>query len=169
MFMGRVHQLRAMKNAFWGLVAFLFAYCLTGCGPKRIYEQGFPLAQNTWLADSILVYRIEVQDPTKGYDLFYRVRYDLDYPYYNLYVKVAIEDTSGKEQYADRHELVLLDPQTGKPLGAGLGGVYEKEFTALRGVHFPYRGTFKVRIGQYMRQLALPGLHEFGIRVSETE
>jgi gliding motility-associated lipoprotein GldH len=159
-----------MKNAVALGIGFCLALAaLVGCGPSRVYEQGFPIANKTWSADSTLVFNIDIEDSTKAYDLFYHVRYDLDYPYYNLYVRVQILDSTGKEQYADRHELVLLDPQTGKPLGSGLGGVYSKEFTALQRIHFPTKGVYKVRIGQYMRQTSLPGLHEFGVRLSESE
>jgi gliding motility-associated lipoprotein GldH len=107
-----------------------------------------------------------VEDTAQPYDIIYRIRYDLDYPYYNLYVKFAVTDSGGKVYYQDRHELVLLDAQTGKPLGTGLGGVYEKEFTAIQKIHLSKKGLYKIKISQYMRLNSLPGIHEFGIRIS---
>lgn len=149
------------------LLACLTTACLTACGPSRIYEQDYPLADDTWRQDSILLFKVDVADVEKAYDLFYHVRYDLDYPYYNLYVRLQVQDSSGAEQLADRHELVLLDPQTGKPLGSGWGGVYDKDFTALQRIRFAKPGRYQVRVGQYMRMATLPGLHNFGIRLSE--
>lgn len=140
-----------------------------GCGPSRIFEQDVPLEENVWKENNSLVYTLQVEDPAKAYDLFYNVRYDLDYPYYNLYVRLQVQDTAGHDLMADRHELVLLDPQTGKPLGSGIGGVYDKEFTALQKMHFTQPGTYKVRVSQYMRMAHLPGIHSFGVRVSASE
>ena len=148
-------------------LVLLVAACLAACGPNRIYEQDYPLADDTWRQDSILVFKVDVADVGKAYDLFYHVRYDLDYPYYNLYVRMQVQDSAGQEQLADRHELVLLDPQTGKPLGSGWGGVFDKDFTALQRIRFAKPGRYQVRVGQYMRMATLPGLHNFGIRLSE--
>jgi gliding motility-associated lipoprotein GldH len=156
-----------MKRGLAGwLVGVGMCLIFLGCGPERIYEQGYPLAGNVWKADTALLFDVAIDNPLAAQDIFYRVRYDLDYPYYNLYVHVQVKDSLGKALYTGQHELVLLDPQTGKPAGSGLGGVYEKEFTALAGVRFPAKGVYRVRIAQYMRQATLPGLHEFGIRVS---
>jgi gliding motility-associated lipoprotein GldH len=154
----------------WPTWVFLVALmALAACGPERIYEQGQALPNNTWQVDSLLRFEVKVENPTQAYDLFYRVRYDLDYPFYNLYVRLQIQDSAGAEVFAQRHELVLLDPTTGKPMGSGLGGVFEKEFTALQKIHFAKPGQYRVQVGQYMRQKALPGLHEFGIRISPSK
>ena len=78
---------------------------LVSCGPERIYEQGQPLPGHVWQADSLLSFEVQIADTTNAYDLFYRARYDLDYPYYNLYVRVQIQDTAGAEVFSQRHEL----------------------------------------------------------------
>lgn len=148
---------------------FILNFLFSACGPSRIFEQDVPLEENVWKEKNALVYTIQIEDPAKPYDLFYNVRYDLDYPYYNLYVRLQVQDTAGHDLMADRHELVLLDPQTGKPLGSGIGGVYDKEFTALQKMHFTQPGTYKVRVSQYMRMASLPGIHSFGVRVSASE
>gem|GEM_PF-6038060 len=139
---------------------------LASCGPKRLYEQGYPLTNHVWVADSVLTFAVQIDKPTQAYDLFYRVRYDLDYPFYNLYVRLQIQDSAAANVYQDRHELVLVDAQTGKPAGAGIGGVFEKEFTALSKMHFTKKGLYKIRIKQYMRPITLQGVHEFGVRIS---
>ena len=148
---------------------FAFLFSLIACGPARVYEQDYPLTASTWRQDSALIYKVQIDDPARAYDLFYHVRYDLDYPYFNLYVKLSVEDSAGTELFGDRHELILLDPQTGKPLGSGLGGIYDKEFTAQQKLRFTKAGVYRVRLTQYMRMATLPGIHEFGIRVAESE
>ena len=160
---------RLLARAFAHVLLLASYFLFPSCGPSRVYEQDFPLTGDTWQQDSALIYKVQIDDPARAYDLFYHVRYDLDYPYYNLYVKLSVEDSAGTELFGDRHELILMDPQTGKPTGSGLGGVYDKEFTAQQRLRFRKAGVYRVRLAQYMRVATLPGMHEFGIHVAESE
>jgi gliding motility-associated lipoprotein GldH len=143
---------------------------ITSCsGIGSVYEQVVDLPGHTWPEKTQLTFNIPVEDTKKKVDILYHIRYDLDYPYYNLYVKFSLEDSLGQVLYADRHELTLMEPESGRPLGSGIGGVYSKDFTALKAVRFAKTGQYKLKIRQYMRQEVLAGVYAFGVRVKDAE
>jgi len=68
---------------------------------------------------------------------------------------------------ASLHELLLLDPKTGKPLGSGSSDTYDLQAPALKGVRFPKVGTYKLKLTQYMRRDPLPQVLAVGVRVAK--
>jgi gliding motility-associated lipoprotein GldH len=64
-------------------------------------------------------------------------------------------------------ELTLLDPKTGKPLGKGLGDIFDHQIVALPNYRFQKSGTYTIKLKQYMRQDPLPDVMSVGVRVEK--
>ena len=133
--------------------------------PLRVYEKNTDLPGNLWLADSIAEFEFEISDAEVKYNLYYNVRNSLSYPYHNLYVKHSLEDTLGNELASGLQNMDLFDPVTGKPLGEGLGDIFDHRILAISNQEFPYNGKFRFKMQQFMRQDSLPLILSVGLRV----
>jgi len=142
---------------------------LSGCQAGSIYEQKVSFPAKGWSADSAYVFQFPIADASASYDILYHIRHDLDYPYYNLFIQAELSDSAGNGLVVDKHEMILLDAETGKPLGSGLGGVYSKDFIALARVHFPKPGIYKAKVSQFMREPWLAGIKDFALQVKKSE
>jgi len=141
----------------------------TGCDPARVYEQNVDLPDKSWTIDNAPVFTFQIQDTTQAYDLLFNVRYNLQYDYYNLYVRHQLTGPDGEVISSALHELLLLDPKTGKPLGKGSSDIYDLQALALDAVKFPKPGTYKLKLTQYMRRDPLPNIMAVGLRVAQNQ
>lgn len=143
---------------------------LPGCDKYRIYETNIDINNKRWYADSTLSYHFLISDTTVKYHILYNVRNGLDYPYYNLYVKYALYNASDSLLSTDLHDMQLMDAKTGEPFGSsGTGNVYDNRFYALKDIHFPATGMYKITIKQYMRHDPLPEIYAFGVRIEKAK
>ena len=145
------------------------AACLllfSSCDPDRVYEKNIELKNGDWAIEHEPVFEFEIQDTTQAYDIYFNVRYNLKYNFYNLYLKHQLIGPEGKVISANLHEMVLMDPKTGKPLGKGFSDTYDMQARALKGIIFPKAGTYRIKLTQYMRQDPLPDIIAVGVRVA---
>ncbi|WP_347157735.1 gliding motility lipoprotein GldH [Pontibacter chitinilyticus] len=149
------------------LFAAALVLLLTGCDPNRVYEQNVDFAEGNWAIDNAPVFSFEINDTTQAYNVYFNVRYSLQYEFYNLYLRHQLVGPDGAVLSADLHELLLLDPKTGKPSGKGSSDVYDLQTLVLKGVTFPKVGTYKLRLTQYMRRDPLPHVQAIGVRVAK--
>ncbi|WP_242923289.1 gliding motility lipoprotein GldH [Pontibacter liquoris] len=153
------------------LVVFAAAFLLLlmGCDPKRVFEQNVDFAKGKWAIDNAPVFTFEIEDTTQAYNIYFNVRYSLQYEFYNLYVRHQLLGPDGKQLSADLHELLLMDAKTGKPLGKGSSDVYDLQTLVLKNVTFDKVGTYKLRLTQYMRRDPLPYVQSVGVRVAKAD
>jgi gliding motility-associated lipoprotein GldH len=152
-----------MKYLF---VIFISLICLA-CDPDRVYEQNHTIPNNQWYIDSIPSFTFTVEDTTSAYNIYYNVRNANSYPYYNLYLTYYLLDEQGNQISARLQELTLLDAKTGKPLGNGLGDIFDHQIVALPNYKFNKKGNYTIKLKQYMRQDPLPDIMSVGIRVEK--
>ena len=152
-----------LLKCWYGVICILVLAACTD--PNRVYDKNYDLPDNLWLADSIAEFEFEIKDPTLSYDLYYNVRNSLSYPYHNLYVRHTLEDTLGNELANALQNMDLFDPITGKPLGDGLGDIFDHKILAISNKTFPEEGWYRFKIQQFMRQDSLPLILSIGLRV----
>jgi gliding motility-associated lipoprotein GldH len=140
----------------------IFAAC---SDPARVYEQNLDLPGNLWLADKTAEFEFEIKDSERTYNLYYNIRNSLSYPYHNLYVRHVLEDSIGNELASALQNMDLFDPVTGKPLGEGLGDIFDHKILAISNKKFPEDGWYRFKIQQFMRQDSLPLILSIGLRV----
>lgn len=137
--------------------------------PGRVYEKNIDFKQNLWLADSIASFEFEVTEVDSDYNLYYNVRNSISYPYHNLYVQYTLEDSLGNIQSKALQNMDLFDPVDGKPLGSGLGDIFDHRILAIPNYQFQEPGWYRFKIQQFMRQDSLPLILSVGLRVEKAE
>ncbi len=142
---------------------------LTACDPARVYEQNTDLPEGNWAIDNAPVFEFEIQDTAQQYAVFVNLRYDLDYEFYNLYMQHELTGPDGKQLSEKLHEITLMDPKTGQPIGNGSAGTFDLQQPMLESIKFKQAGTYKLKITQYMRRDPLPHVRAVGIRVAKKE
>lgn len=143
----------------------VFSLALISCDDKRVFEENNDFAGKVWYVDSLQVFKFKVEDISKPYNLLVNVRNSENYPYYNLFIRYYLQDSTGQEIKSQQTELILMEPTTGKPLGDGLGDIYSHKFEILKNFSFPKTGTYIIKLKQYMRQDPLPEIYSVGFRL----
>ncbi|HWZ21200.1 MAG TPA: gliding motility lipoprotein GldH [Cytophagaceae bacterium] len=154
------------------LIFFVFSACLFGvglvsCDSSKVYDTMQDLDSTSWNDKKELVYPITIKDASVPYKIYYTVRYDNNYPFYNLYINRVLEDSTGKFLYKKMQGMDLFKADTGIPLGSGMGS--EKDYLILSedNYKFPYAGKYTVKLKQYMRQENIQGISAVGIRIDK--
>ena len=142
---------------------------LVSCGDSAVLDTQVDMADGVWHVDSLASFQFEIEDTTTNYWLDYNVRYAVDYPYYNLYVKYYLEDSVGTILSSDLQEIILFDKKTGTPQGEGLGDLFDKQMRIFEDQKFAYQGPYSFKVKQFMRMETLPGILSFGIKIQEPE
>ena len=159
-----------IKQSISGLLLFsVIALVVTCTDPGRVYENNIDFKQNLWLADSIALFEFEITDADSEYNLYYNVRNSISYPYHNLYVQYTLEDSIGNIQSKALQNMDLFDPVSGKPLGSGLGDIFDHRILAIPNYQFQEPGWYRFKIQQFMRQDSLPLILSVGLRVEKSE
>lgn len=156
-----------MKIFLNGGLLCLAALLFISCDQQRVFEQKVDLPNNSWAVNEILEFTFTVPDTTQRYDIYFNIRHDLDYAYYNLYLRHSLTGPDQKVISSLLHEIILLDRVTGQPKGKGSGGTFDYRIRALRNHKFTRSGPFVIKLQQYMRQDPLPGIMAVGVRIEK--
>jgi gliding motility-associated lipoprotein GldH len=154
-----------IKNIFLGLLVLLSTLaCSNQDGIKEIRD----LKDYTWPIAKAEVFEIEIKDISKPYTFRYLIRNATQYPYYNLYLSQKLLDPSGTAIKNTTDEIILFDVKTGKPLGDGLGDMFDhkKIVPSLKRVMFTLPGKYKWVIKHNMRPDPLMGIMSIGAEVT---
>ena len=143
------------------------ALVILGCDSNKIYDSYSDLPDAIWHEDSLVVFDLNLSQSELDYQLTYNVRYIEEYPYYNVYVKFYLEDSASNLIRSELQELILFDKKTGKPLGDGLGDIFDREIPIFNDFKFPYNGDYSFKVKQFMRVENLPGIMSFGIKLKK--
>ncbi|MCB2376007.1 gliding motility lipoprotein GldH [Hymenobacter sp. BT635] len=154
-----------MRKATTWVLSLGLLLGLAACDDNQVYDKNQELDKAVWTVQEKPTFEFEIADTTQRYDIYFNVRNESMYGYYNLYVKHTLLDPSNKRVSQLLHQMLLMDPQTGEPRGQGSGDIFDHQFLALRGQQFRQPGTYKVVLEQYMRQDQLPGIMAVGVRV----
>ncbi len=135
--------------------------------PGQLVQDYQSIEDEIWTSKQKLSFPVEIEDNQKSHSLFYLVRYNKDYPYYNFYVKRYLLDSTGKEISSTLQGMYLFDEKTGDPKGSGWGNTYDYSILADSNYIFPYQGKYTIEIEQYMRKDTVQGISDFGLSISK--
>lgn len=158
-------MMKLKTSALAGL--FLLMAVFSSCDSNRVFEENQDLPESQWAVDLAPTFTFEITDTTQRYNVFFNVRNAIQYPFYNLYLRHYLVGPDGNQISSALHEVLLMDPKTGKPKGSGAGDIFDHRFEALKGITFARPGSYQLKIKQYMRQDPLPGIMSIGVRVEQ--
>lgn len=141
-------------------------FVLLSCtDPAIITETKIDNPNNLWAQKKELSFPIYVEDPSSTYRIFYQIRYNTDYPYYNLWVNRLMYDEKGNLMSKKLQGMELFNASTGEPFGGGFGNYFDYKILSDSLYRFPGKGTYTIKIEQYMRQDTLKGIGSIGLQV----
>ncbi len=149
---------------------FLLLSLLVGagsCDSNSVYKDHEDIEDGQWYVKNEPAFTFEITDTTQTYNVYYLVRNSIGYPYYNLYVKRFLLNDKNKIVNEALNELILMDEKSGKPLGDGLGDLFDHKVLAIKSYRFPRKGKYTFKIRQYMRQDPLPEILSMGVSVEK--
>ena len=156
-------RLAAKTSAYF---LFLSLLVMVGsCDSNSVYKDHEDIEDGQWYVKNEPAFTFEITDTTQTYNVYYLVRNSIAYPYYNLYVKRFLLNDKNKIINEALNELILMDEKSGKPLGDGLGDLFDHKVLALKSYRFPRKGKYTFKIRQYMRQDPLPEILSMGVSV----
>lgn len=149
---------------------FVVSLSLWYCTPRSDFKSIHDLKGSEWPIDSLHEFTFTITDINKSYDFYYLIRNATAYPFYNLYIKRTLTDSTGKVMSKSMEELLLFDAKTGKPAGSGLGDIFDHKFKikSLSGYRFSKPGVYTFGVEQYMRQDPLVGIMSVGVSIEPT-
>lgn len=137
------------------------------CDTNAVYKAYEDIDDGKWYIKNAPSFTFEIEDASVPYNIYYNLRNNLSYGYYNLYLTRYLRDANGKEIESRLDELILMDPKTGKPNGDGIGDLFDHKFLMKRNYRFPKPGKYTMQIRQYMRQDPLLNIQSVGITVEK--
>ncbi|MES2798335.1 MAG: gliding motility lipoprotein GldH [Bacteroidota bacterium] len=156
------------KYNYHPFLLMLFITILASCDKKTIYNQNKDFENGKWKMEDECKFEFTIDDTTQTYKLYYNVRNNLSYPYYNLYVTRYLYDEKGVKLEEKLEELMLADEKTGKPSGTGLGDIFDHKILINKALKFSKKGKYTLKIKQFMRQNPLPDVLSFGIAIEKS-
>ncbi|MFY0689514.1 MAG: gliding motility lipoprotein GldH [Cyclobacteriaceae bacterium] len=139
---------------------------LFSCNDDLVFER-FEVLEDSWKEEQPITFQFEIEDISKNYDLEVGFRYGNQYSFYNLYVEYLLASKSDTLTHK-LEEIILFEPKTGKPMGSGLGDVFDIEKIVQRQFRFEQPGTYTLSLMQFMRREELTEIEHVGFRLSQS-
>lgn len=147
------------------LIITLYTACYNSA--NTIFDAAPQIENNTWYYDKPLNFEVDITDTTQRYNVYINIRHAHNYPYANLWVKIATTMPTGKKM-EKRIDLPLADAK-GEWYGSGLGSVISQQILIQENAFFNEKGKYKFEIVQDMRMNPLPAILNAGIRIEKYE
>lgn len=147
------------------LIVFFF---LLGCKSNSVFKDYHDFKNALWTIKDEQVFEFEINDSTAFYEIEFLFRNNMEYPYHNLFFNEKLSE-SEKILSQSMAEVNFFDPVSGKPLGSGLGDLFDSkiQLEKYKKFKFPHNGKFKFTIGHNMRPDPLVGIMSVGISVNK--
>lgn len=145
------------------LMSVLLLSFLSSCDNTRIYEENTEITASIWGMDRAYEFEALISDTLVVSNVNINIRNDENYAYSNLFLFITTTAPDGN-WIKDTLEVSIADKR-GKWTGRGFGGVYFRSAAFKPNVRFPYKGVYRFRIEQAMRDEQLMGIRDIGVRI----
>ncbi len=159
--------IKQRKYIYHNLLICLF-FCFWSCTEKPVFEKKIIINDPfLWHKDSIYHLNWENTDTSSVRDLFFTLRNNTDYPYYNLYLffKTIAPDGAAK---TDTLLFYLQNPETGEYYGRGYTGILDNKIL-FQEQKINQIGVYQYSLEQGMRDSLLPGILDLGLRIENVK
>ena len=139
---------------------------LFSCTDEAIVtEAKIDTPETNWTQTSKMDFPFEITDASASYKLFYQIRYNNDYPYYNLWLNRILLDENGNMISKKLQGMDLFHASSGEPYGAGFGNFFDYKILSDSMQRFPKAGKYTIRLEQTMRKDTLAGIGSVGVEI----
>ena len=149
-------------------LVLLFVVCigLISCNKGVVFDDVVSMPKSGWSDDSLAVFRVDISESTKNYDMWIQVRNDNTYAYANLWLFIDVISASDGVMVRDTLDCVLAHPN-GEWLGGGWGSLYTVDCPYRLNTKFATEGKYTCRISHGMRDESIIGIKSIGLRIKE--
>jgi gliding motility-associated lipoprotein GldH len=137
----------------------------SACDSSVVYEKNLKIKNADWDQGEKALFEFDIDDSTKGYEIYMNFRHGGDYPYQNIYLFTRTVSPSGLIA-KDTAQMLLADNK-GRWLGKGIGDIFDYQFKYKGGNLFPEKGTYTFQIEQAMREKTLENVTDIGITIKK--
>ena len=148
-----------LKNLAGLFILFLLISCNSSSG--EVYMKS---VNGKWDKKAVQKIDFEIKDAQNPKNIIFVVRNNNDYPYSNIRFIVNFTNLKTKKAEIDTLNYILANPN-GEWLGTGFGETKETLFQYKLNYKFPEKGKYEIAVSQAMRNDALPGIEDLGIKV----
>ena len=145
-----------------------FTILLVACSPNKVYDKNTELNNDTWILADTLNFDFDIKNDSETYDIALNIRNNVHYPFQNLHVKYTLSDSINPEIAKGSVNAQLFERRTGKPVGKGVGSLYDVQKMLLTEYKFSKVGKFKMQLIHNMRLDSLEGIRSIGLQVDTT-
>ncbi|MBR1784217.1 MAG: gliding motility lipoprotein GldH [Bacteroidales bacterium] len=145
------------------LLALVAALCMASCDGGVFYDRQADIDEHGWLPGDGVDFVVDVDDTNQVYNFLIGVRNTISYPYSNTFFFLHTTFPDGTWS-ADTLEFPLFDP-AGRPLGRRTGRYVDARYYFRRNARFPMEGRYTFSLANGMRDSAITGLRNVGLRI----
>lgn len=109
-----------------------------------------------------------ISDAQNPKNITFVVRNNNDYPYSNIRFIVNFSNLKTKQTQTDTLNYIIAKPN-GEWLGKGFGETKEILFQYKANYKFPENGDYSIGVIQAMRNDALPGIEDIGVKIESAK
>lgn len=149
-------------------LVLLFVACvgLISCNKGIVFDDVVSMPKSGWSDDSLAVFRVDISESTKNYDMWIQVRNDNTYAYANLWLFIDVISASDGVMVRDTLDCVLAH-SNGEWIGGGWGSLYTVDCPYRLNTKFATEGKYTFRITHGMRDESITGIKSIGLRIKE--
>lgn len=151
------------------LVILFVVLGIASCDSQRVFEENKDIEDKSWHVDSLISFDFKINDASIAYDVYTNISNESAYNFYNLYYKYALRDSTGEIFRSELVNVDLFEQKSGKPLGDGLGDIFDHRQLILDDFLFEQAGLYSLSLQQYMRVDSLQDIRSVGVRVERSE
>nr|WP_199074990.1 gliding motility lipoprotein GldH [Pedobacter sp. ASV19] len=159
-------QNKSLVFSLWS-IALLAVVLWSGCTTNNVTDLNVSMDQHRWSYINKVSATVDIKDPAKAYNIFFRLRHTADYRYSNIYILFHLKPAGGKK--VTRRYGFKLAQADGQWLGSGSGNLFTYTFPLLTQYHFPAAGKYELVMEQNMRDNPLQEISDAGLTVSTVE
>lgn len=161
---------RDFTNVVYKYLLLLLAYFIHiphQLNASDCYNKITKFGNSVWDYEDCLVYEVDSLPETAQYDIYAILEYTVDYPFYNLHLKICLTDTAGTALLDAVEDFNLFDSKTGEPSGST--HIWSNKIVAklpiAKNLTLKRGESYYLSIGHSMRIDHLPGIKMIKLKI----
>ena len=154
-----------MLNNLFRILIFLII--MISCNEKKLIDKFKDFDQRGWISNTPSIFNFSTKDLDYITNVSLRIKYDIEYPYQNLYYNFNILDSIDTIVKKELNEMILFDEINGKPLGSGISKTFILDEKIIEKLTLKKNSSFSIHIYQKMREKNLIGIKSIGVLVKK--